>query len=146
LIGPAFVIDFSKSQPFQEIGVVDFEEALGDRRPERLIMRFDWPVHWGTLTYYTDHPFVSQDAARWLVERGVRLLAMDTPMPDNPKHGRGTELDSPVHKLMLGDGVILVEYLCNLEQLEKQDVELIVMPLKVQEGDGAPVRCVAIET
>jgi kynurenine formamidase len=69
----------------------------------------------------------------------------DTPMPDNPAHGRGSELDPPVHKAFLEREVILVEYLCNLAELRQAEVELVVLPLKVQGAEGAPVRCVAIE-
>jgi kynurenine formamidase len=118
---------------------------VGEARPERLIMRFDWSDRWGNLAYYSDHPYISDEAAQWLVDRGVRLLAMDTPMPDNPKNGRGTDNDSPVHKILLGDGMILVEYLCNLRELSRREVELIVLPLKLEKGDGCPVRAVAIE-
>ena len=146
LIGPAFVVDFSNSQPSQEKDVADFERQLGDRCPERVVMRFDWSEHWGKMKYYTDHPFISQAAAQWLVDRGVRLLAMDTPMPDNPAHAQGSELDSPNHNILLGNGVILVEYLCNLKELQQREIELIVLPLKILDGDGSPVRCVAIES
>lgn len=146
LIGPAFIVDFSNSQPSQEIDVADFEQQLGEHRPERLVMRFDWSDQWGKLRYYTDHPFISEAAAQWLVDRGVRLLSMDTPMPDNPKNGRGSDRDSPVHKILLGHGVILVEYLCNLRALQQQEVELVVLPLKIRDGDGSPARCVAIES
>ena len=145
LIGPAFVLDFSSAQPGQQLEIDDFAQQLGETRYERLVMRFDWSRHWGKLSYYTDHPFISQAAAQWLVEQGVLLLAMDTPMPDNPRHGRGSDLDSPVHKILLGQGVILVEYLCNLHELRQREIELVTMPLKIREGDGAPVRCVAIE-
>ena len=145
LIGPARVLDLSRSKPFQELGIEDLERELGSSRESRVVLRFDWSDHWGKLSYYTDHPFISQAAARWLVDRGVRLLAMDTPMPDNPKHGRGQDPDSPNHKILLGNGVILVEYLCNLRSLQHKDIELIVLPLKVLGGDGAPARCVAIE-
>jgi kynurenine formamidase len=145
LIGPAFVADFSKSERFAELGVRDFEAQLGDRRPERLVMRFDWSEHWGQAHFYSDHPFISQAAAAWLVGRGLRLLAMDTPMPDNPAHGRGATPDSPNHKTLLGNGVILVEYLCNLKELRRREIELVVLPLKILGGDGAPARCVAIE-
>jgi kynurenine formamidase len=145
LIGPALVLNFSSARPAQEMTVEDFTRQLGGRRPERLVMRFDWSAHWGQMTYYSDHPFLSEAAARWLVDQGVRLLAMDTPMPDNPKNGRGSKVDSPVHKILLGDGIILVEYLCNLKELRSQEIELLVLPLKVLEGDGAPVRCVAVE-
>lgn len=146
LIGPAFVLDFSNSHPLQELDMKDFKRQLGSRRPERLIMRFDWSDHWGKMKFYTDHPFISQDAAQWLVDRGVRLLAMDTPQPDNPAHGSGNEPDSPNHKILLGKGVILVEYLCNLKELRQLDIELIVLPLKILDGDGSPVRCVALES
>ena len=146
LVGPASVVDFTDSQPGRELEVADFERELGDPRPERVLMRFDWSDNWGTMAYYTDHPFISQDAARWLVERGVRLLGMDTPMPDDPKNGWRSELDSPVHKILLGNGVILIEYLCNLRELRSREVEFVALPLKVLDGDGAPARCVAIES
>jgi arylformamidase len=146
LMGPARVADFSKTGAFQEIGIGEFERALGAARPERVVMRFDWSTNWGNLNYYSDHPFISQDAARWLVDRGVRLLAMDTPMPDNPKHGRGNDPDSPNHKILLGNGVVLVEYLTNLKSITKPDVELIVAPLKILGADGAPARVVAVES
>jgi kynurenine formamidase len=71
---------------------------------------------------------------------------MDTPMPDNPKNGKGTANDSPNHKIFLGQGVILVEYLCNLKAIKKSKVQLIVLPLKITGSDGSPVRCVAIES
>lgn len=146
LIGPAIVVDFSSVKPKQEVGVDDFAQQLGDCRPERIVMRFDWSDHWGKMEYYTNHPFISQDAAEWLVDRGVRLLAMDTPTPDNPANGRDSEIDSPVHKILLNKGVIPVEYLCNLRNLRQREIQLIVLPLKILGGDGSPVRCVAIES
>ena len=103
------------------------------------------PDHYNSDSYYSDHPFISTEAAQWLVDRGCRLLAMDTPMPDNPKHGKGCKTDSPIHKILLGNDVILVEYLTNLRALTRQEVELVVAPLKVKGGDGAPVRCFAIQ-
>lgn len=145
LVGPARVLDFSGTAPGQGVDAPDLEHALGDERPERVILRFDWSDHWGREDFYGAHPFITQEAARVLVQRGVKLLAMDTPMPDNPAHGRGSALDSPNHKILLGRGVILVEYLCNLRALTKRQVELVVLPLKITGGDGSPVRCIAIE-
>jgi arylformamidase len=74
----------------------------------------------------------------------VQLIAMDTPSPDNPAHSRGTAKDSPNHKVLLGAGVVLVEYLTNLKALTQTEVELIVMPLKLKGCDGSPARCAAI--
>lgn len=144
-IGPAVVLDLSGSERLREVSVGDLERKLGARRPERLVLRYDWSRHWGTMEFYRGNPHLAVAAAQWLVGRGVRLLAMDTPMPDNPAHGRDSDCDSPVHKVLLGAGVILVEYLCNLDQLSRDEVDLVVLPLKVAGADGAPVRCVAIE-
>ena len=47
--------------------------------------------------------------------------------------------------ILLGAGVLIVEYLCNLRSLTQEVVELVVAPLKIHEGDGAPARVFAIE-
>lgn len=145
LIGPATVADFTDCRPLQEIDVADLKEKLSGKVPRRLILRTGWSECFGDMKFYNEYPFLSENAARWLVENGVKLIAMDTPSPDNPAHSRGTPKDSPNHKVLLGAGVVLVEYLTNLKSLTASDVELIVMPLKLKGCDGSPARCVAIE-
>lgn len=146
LIGPARLLDMTPVlHPKQEFGIADIADRLGEDRPRRLIMRFDWSDHWGTNEFYSDHPFISEDAARWLVEQGVRLLAMDTPQVDSPDHGRTAVKDSPVHKIMLSQGVVFVEYCTNLKAITQPEVELVVMPLNILGADGAPARVAAIE-
>jgi arylformamidase len=145
LVGPAQVVNFTPAKPLQEIDVPDLEARLGGRVPARLILRTDWSQHFGQMPFYTQYPFLSENAAKWLVQKGVRLIAMDTPSPDNPAHSRGTGKDSPNHKVLLGAGVVLVEYVCNLKELSSADVELVVLPLKLKGCDGSPVRCIAIE-
>jgi kynurenine formamidase len=145
LVGPARVLNFTPCQPLQEIDVPQLQAKLGGQVPARIILRTDWSEHFGQMPFYTQYPFLSENAAQWLVENGVRLIAMDTPSPDNPAHSRGTAKDSPNHKVLLGAGVVLVEYVCNLKSLKSQDVELVVLPLKLKDCDGSPVRCIAIE-
>ncbi|MGA3347999.1 MAG: cyclase family protein [Candidatus Sulfotelmatobacter sp.] len=144
LIGPATVVDFTDCRPLQEIDVLDLQRKIGDKIPARLILRTGWSEYFGNLKFYNEYPFFSESAAKWLVEYGVRLIAMDTPSPDNPAHSRGTAKDSPNHKVLLGAGVVLVEYLTNLKALSQAEVELIVMPLKLKGCDGSPARCAAI--
>lgn len=145
LIGPATVADFQNCGPLHEIGIADLKQRLGDKKPVRLILRTGWSEYFGNMKFYNEYPFLSEDAAHWLVEKGVRLIAMDTPSPDNPAHSRGTPRDSPNHKVLLGAGVVLVEYLTNLKSVTAQEVDLIVMPLRLKGCDGSPARCVAIE-
>ena len=65
-------------------------------------------------------------------------------MPDDPRNGRGAEKDSPNHQILLGNGVSILEYLVNLSDIPDREFVLSAFPLKISEGDGAPVRAVAI--
>ena len=144
LVGPASVLDLTAFGAGMEVGVSDLERILGDRPATRVLMRFDWDRTLGTMTYYNDSPFLTEEAAQWLVDRGCRLLGMDTAMPDNPKHGRNGPKDCPNHKILLGNGVVLLEYMVNLSAIDQSEVYLVVAPLKIRDGDGAPARAFAI--
>jgi arylformamidase len=146
LIGPARVLDLTPAEPLQEIGVDRLRAAGADESaPPRLLLRFDWDERFGGLGFYDESPYLSEEAARWLVERGVKLLGMDSPSPDDTRNGFGSGNDSPNHWTLLGAGVVIVEYLANLRTLRSRDVQLIALPLPVQGADGAPARVVAID-
>ena len=144
MVGPASVLDLTTFGAGMEVGPEDLARTLGKRSATRVLMRFDWDRSLGTMAYYNDSPFLSEDAAQWLVDKGCRLLGMDTAMPDNPKNGRNCSKDSPNHKILLGSGAILVEYMVNLAALNQPVVQLVVAPMKIRSGDGAPVRAFAI--
>lgn len=146
LCGPASPLDFTDLPDKAEIGVDLLRSRLGGRPADRLIARFDWDRHLGTNKYYSDHPFFSEEACAWMVEQGCQVIALDTPQPDNPANGRGCSKDAPNHKILLGAGVVIAEYLVNLKEIRAARVELVIAPLKIREGDGAPARVFAIET
>ena len=50
-----------------------------------------------------------------------------------------------VHNVLLGAGIIIVEGLTNLDQIQNEKVTFMALPLKIARGDGAPVRALAIE-
>lgn len=145
LCGKATLLDFSELPEKTEITPSMLEEAVGNRGWERLLVRFDWDKHLGHMKYYNDHPFFSEAACELMMKKGMRVIALDTPQPDNPLNGRGAEKDAPNHKIILGGGAIIVEYLTNIKELKSPELELYVAPLKIKDGDGAPVRCFAIE-
>jgi len=144
LVGLASILDLTEFGAGAEVGVNDISRILGDRSAERILLRFDWDLNLGNLKYYNETPYLSEEAAQWLVNKGCRLLGMDTPMPDNPKNSRGCAKDSPNHKIFLGNSVILLEYLVNLRSIDQSIVQLVVAPMKIKGGDGAPVRAFVI--
>ncbi|MFK7968382.1 MAG: cyclase family protein [Rickettsiaceae bacterium] len=145
LCGPALLVDFSYLPEFYEITKKDIIDKLNNKKPKKIILRYGWDKKVHTNDYYVSHPFLSTEASQYLVDIGVKLVAQDTPMPDNPKNGKGCPIDSPNHHIFLGNNCILVEYLINLDKISKEEVDLFVLPLKIKGGDGAPARCIVIE-
>lgn len=89
-----------------------------------------------------DHPYLADEAAWWLVERGVKALATDLPTPDLPAGRRGPDFDWPVHRILLGHGVLIAENLTNLT-LPQGRVEAMLLPLPIAGADGSPARVLA---
>ncbi len=89
-----------------------------------------------------DHPCLSEEAAWWLVEHGVKLLATDLPTPDLATCRREPDFDWPVHKILLGHGVLIAENLTNLDRLPER-VEVMLLPLPIVGSDGSPARALA---
>lgn len=143
-IGKALLLDFSSVPDKTEITREMLREKIGDRRPEKLLIRYDWDRRIDNLEYYTHHPYLSGNACEYLVEIGVNLIGLDAPMPDNPENGKGSLNDSPNHTILLSAEIVILEYLCNLKNIPVSEFTLSALPLKIKEGDGSPVRAVAI--
>jgi arylformamidase len=81
-----------------------------------------------------DYAYVSKDAARYLVNIGIKLFGIDyLSTEEYQKEGR------PTHHILLGAGVIIIEGL-NLTGVPSGDFELMCLPLKLKDSDGAPAR------
>lgn len=80
---------------------------------------------YGSEDYYGKHPVISQELAHFLVSREIKMLGIDMPSPDCPPF--------PVHKLLLGNGIFILENLTGLEQLLhlEGDFEVFAVPLKI---------------
>lgn len=121
---------------------VTLEDLKGIKVTERMLFCFGWYHWWKTEQYYKGFPYFSKDAIEYLLEKGMVFMAMDTPSPDD---GSAIQLkdDSPMHKLLLGRNVIIVEYLCNTDCIDSTcNYEIIALPLKLQGCDGSPARVV----
>jgi kynurenine formamidase len=138
-IGPAIVV---RLPPEMHQGVIDakglqgFEAKL--RAVPRVIFNTSWHHRWGADDYFTAHPLITGDAARLLVDCGVRLVGVDTPSVDRPPF--------EAHLTLLGAGVLIIENLTNLDAIPGDEFELVATPLAVVGRDGSPVRAVAVLT
>jgi kynurenine formamidase len=137
LHGPAVVVRVDVGAG-GEVGVDDLARS-GPAAGDIVILDTGW---WRGGGGDGDHPCLSEDAARWLVERGVKLLATDLPTPDLAISRRVDDFDWPVHRILLGRGVLIAENLTNLGGLAPR-VDAMLMPLPIAGSDGSPVRALA---
>ncbi|MFN8596147.1 MAG: cyclase family protein [Anaerolineae bacterium] len=138
LIGACHVIDVGKADMI--------DAALLDQLPipagaTRLLFRTRNSAWWAQRDYafHTDYVAIDQSGAEWLVKRGVRLVGVDY-MSVAPYHAT-----IPTHQVLLQAGVIAVENL-NLTGIEPGEYHLICLPLKLKDGDGAPVRAILMSS
>ena len=118
---------------------VKSEELLPHRlrRGERILFKTRNSSHvWQVDEFVEDFVFISDDAARFLVERGVRMVGVDYLSVGSYKHG-----GSYVHTALLGGGIWIIEGL-DLSRVIPGKYELICLPLRLIQGDGAPARAI----
>ena len=123
--------------PFQK-GTSLLEIGAG----ERILLRTDWSHRHGSESWRSDLPRIDVSLAHWLVEREVKLIGVEPPSVADVNH---REELTPVHRILLGAGIVIVEGLTNLDQLTRKCFHFIVLPLSIPGCDGAPVRAVAVE-
>jgi kynurenine formamidase len=122
----------------EEITVDDFKPIEDRLQPgTKLIYETGWFRRFGSEDYFSAFPSLTQDAARYLVSRGIRMLGMDTPTPGRDWY--------EVHHILLAQPaeVVVVEGLTNLDQVPENFL-FCGFPLNFQGRDGSPIRAVAI--
>jgi arylformamidase len=80
---------------------------------------------------------LDEDAARWIVDRGIRLVGIDRLSIERSRDG----VHFPVHTMLLGTEVVILESL-DLSDVEPGDYTLVCLPLRITGCDGAPARVV----
>ena len=118
-----------------------------------VILRTGRDKYFGTPRYYL-HPYLSAEGARILAKMGVSLIGIDAlnvdptyygsvesdisakNLPDEEKYGY------PVHDILLGNDILIVENLCNLDKIKQIKGVYSFLPLKLKDSDGSPIRAV----
>ena len=138
-IGEAFLIDFSDKK---EKGItVDFLKRYESNIKESdfLIIKTGWSKFWGDKKYYKSFPALTKKSAEYLLGLKLKGVGVDAISID--------PMDSvtfDVHKTLLGNGMVIVENLKNLDKLEDYRFTFSAMPLKTKKADGATVRAIAV--
>jgi kynurenine formamidase len=119
------------------------------RKGDSLLIRTGWGQYFGkdNAKYLGEQsPGPGQDAARWIIGKGVRLAGDDTATFEKRPAAYGKELFS-VHMMLLADSGIYIVENANLELLgdAKAYVALLILtPLRIQGASGSPLRAIAL--
>lgn len=147
-MGPAQLLDLRElAQSQTPISVADMEQA--GATPEALrgqivVLFTGWAEREsGGPRFYSQGPYLSTEGADYLARTAVNAVAVDFPIDKHPSTPQSTIHDFPVHRLLLGQNIPLIENLINLDRLVGCDFELWALPLKLKGGDGAATRAVA---
>ena len=102
----------------------------------RLLLHTDNSILLENATFNKNYVSLTRDAAEFLVEKNIRLLAMDYLSIEDYE----TKI-YPVHRILLDAGVVILEGV-DLSQVPDGDYELLCLPLKLEGCDGAPTRAI----
>jgi len=137
--GQALLVHYAGG-PGSSIEVADLELFRKDlAEVDFLLIRTGWSRYWGTKAYFSDFPVLCEKAASWLSGFNLKGIGVDAISVDPAQSA-----NFPVHKVLLGEGILLVENLANLDKIGCHRFEFSCLPLKIADADGAPVRAAAI--
>ena len=108
-----------------------------------VLFDFGWSANWAPRPsagdYLENWPGVSMDAAEYLLSKNISAIGVDTLSPDPPEALRAR----PIHPVVLEKQVLIIENLCNLDQLPDFFL-FLALPLKIRDGSGSPIRAVGL--
>ena len=116
LVGPCVVVD-------------GLDAAAVPRGAERVLFKTRNSRLWERDEFSEDFVALDGEAARALVERGVRLVGIDYLSIG----------DEEAHQALLGAGVVAIEGL-DLREVDPGEYRLVCAPLKLEGAEGAPAR------
>lgn len=115
--------------------------TLADRhlRGAAVLLDTGWSRRFGTPEYGIGSPFLAEDAARFLVDSGVRLVGIDSLNIDDTESGG----ERPAHSILLAAGIHVVEHLTRLDEVPARGARFTAAPPAVRGFGTFPVRAFA---
>ena len=108
-------------------------------RGKAVLVATGWDRHWRTDHYFDGHPFLTASAAQFLREAGATLVGIDSLNIDDT-----ADLARPVHSVLLGAGIPIVEHLRGLGAVPEVGARFFAVPTKVKAFGTFPVRAFAL--
>lgn len=125
--------------PYSErMAITGSDLSAVDVAGKAVLVNTGWSEFWNTERYYNDHPFLTEEAAKYLADAGAKLVGIDSHNIDDSSGNR-----RPVHTTLLGAGVLIVEHMCNLNSIPDGNFRFTAVPPKFRGVGTFPVRAFA---
>ena len=105
-----------------------------------MLLHTGWDRHWGTEAYGDAAPFLTEPAAKLIVDAGARLVGIDSVNIDDTHSGG----QRPAHSILLDAGIPVLEHLTGLADLPVTGARLHAAPPRVRDFGTFPVRAYAL--
>ncbi len=141
LVSEAALIKSKKNgnESITKTDIQNFEKKHGKiERSSSVIFSTGWQRNLQKKYYFTKNPGLSVSAAKYLAFKKISLVGIDSPSID-----LGADSKFSVHQIFAKKGMLIVENLANLEKIKSSKFHLVVLPLKLKNATGSPVRAVA---
>ncbi len=133
VIGKARVIEIADNESIKP----------GELRPHRIRKRerilfktLNSERCWRTDEFVNDFVYIATESLKYLVDKKVRTIGVDY-----LSVGGYNKNITQVHQVLLKAGIWIIEGL-DLSGVKQGNYELICLPMKIKNGDGAPARAV----
>jgi len=128
------------NEPITKTDIQKFEKKHGKiPNGSTVIFWTSWQKMIKNDSYFVKNPGLSVTAAKYLISKKTNLVGIDSPSIDLGKEKRFL-----VHHLFAKNDVLIVENLANLDKIKSWKFQLAVLPMKLKNATGAPVRAVGI--
>jgi kynurenine formamidase len=139
-VGKGFVVDCQSFKAGEKIGIEYFKEKTKNAGDVDFFLFYTgWSKKWGSEEYFGDFPVIAPELVDEMARVKPKALGFDTisiePIRDEAL---------PMHHVVLPEEVLIIENLDNLDLLIGKDFMFCALPLKFKDGDGSPVRAIAI--
>jgi arylformamidase len=127
-------------RPWQADLATDAAALRGfDVAGKAVLIHTGWDAFWRSERYFSEHPFLTADAAQWLIGAGAAFVGIDSHNIDDTR-----TRSRPVHTHLLGADIPIGEHLTHLQSLPDTGFRFHAVPPKIVGMGTFPVRAYAV--
>lgn len=138
-VGPGVALDLPRDG-VTPVTVADLEAADPQIQDgDIVLLHFGYAERFATGDMH-GHPYLTTEAAQWLVDRNVPVLGVDVFTPDLPDGSRPEGFNWPVHQILLGNDTLIIENLGpGVRDVVGHRLEILAVPFAIAGGDASPL-------